>query len=284
VIEFQKGDVGMNTNRLLVLLAGGVLACSSGKQSPSEGAAYPPEVYDALPDAVAAPATTCFRKPEEMGFCVWAGAADRIIWGKVTEVSLTSYPAVMPTGKEEPAWGMIESGCEHIVPALQLRIRVEKNLFGSGEEELTVHFGAEQVGRFSPNPDFDSTGRIRWGTGESGAEPRKGIAVGTQLGLAVRYLPNVGLWSATGEPLFALTEAGTLTAQKVDECVIFPSVLYGGTFSALESAIAACSPDDLSAPATLERKRLVALGWGEDAYPAQSYAPICADGLLPTAQ
>jgi hypothetical protein len=270
----------MDSTRFSALLVAGALACSSGQRGHSEGEEYAGEEYAAIPDMIAPDGSGCDIEPVELGVCTWAAAADRVVWGEVTDVNLTSYPAVMIIDGDDPPWITVESCRYGIIPAMQLKLRVEQDLFGTGEEEIIVHFGARHVQQFSPHPTFDSSGHIRWGIHDTIEEPRKGIAVGARLGIAARFMADEGIWSAMGEPLFALTEARTLTAQTPEQCVIYPSVLYGGTFSDLEAGLSSCSAADLSAPATLERKRRVGLRWGPEWFPALAYAPECIDGSL----
>lgn len=253
-----------STKRMAGLLIGAVclqMACAEQDTQPNSDISEtdPSKVYPVeLP--VGADNMDCEMQPEAPALCDWVGSTDAIVWGRLEEVRMVPFPAVLSADPSQ-----VVTECSRSVDgALELVLSVEEVYHGTPPETLTIRVGHHQLDEWSPTPAL-SNGETIW-FGEDGR-----LKSGDHIGAAVHRSASGDMWGLLGEVLFGDSADGSLVAQERSFCQEpAPLGLVGLSRAELGDAVLAC-PTDLSDEA-LERARIKADTWSSFSY---AFAGMC---------
>ncbi len=153
----------------------GVIDVSSLPATLSQGDAFPPPA------------------PE---LCPWALSVDALVWGRLLDVRGTNSPAV---NEGAGSWTWATSCPNGSSPALELEVAISRSLRGSLAGRVVARVGSFHRSMFVPTPVGGSGADMQW-TPQSG--PTRGpLLPGRPIGLALHYLPSLGVWSVMGEAM-----------------------------------------------------------------------------------
>lgn len=250
--------------RMAGLLVGAVclqIACTDEDVQPNTDVTDPAKIYPTeLPTG--ADNIDCIGQPEAPSLCDWVGSTDAIVWGRLEDVRMVPFPAVLSADPSQ-----VVTECSRSVDgALELVLSVEEIYHGTPPETLTIRVGHHQLDEWSPSPAL-SNGETIW-FGDSGK-----LKAGDHIGAAVHKSASGDMWGLLGEVLFADSTDGTLVAQERSFCQEpAPLGLAGLSRAELGDAALAC-PTELSEKA-LERARVKDETWTSFSF---AFAGMCHD-------
>lgn len=212
---------------------------------------------------------SCEGQPEAPSFCDWIGSADTVVWGRLLEVKMAAFPAVLATDNSQ-----IVNECDGPVNgALELVLSVEEVYHGSPGETVTIRVGHHQLDEWEPRPFFaPRSEEIEWST------PSPGLKVGDHIGAALYQSPAGDMWGLLGGILFADGEDGRLITTERTYCQEpAPVGLAGLTRAELGEAVLAC-PTELSTEAIARATKMDSV-WESAPY---AYAGMCFGSTEPS--
>ncbi len=192
--------------------------------------------------------------PRPPSACEWAMSVDAVAFGTYLGIKPVTSPAEVETIGGDPltTTRTLVTQCDGYLhgEGMLLDVIVTKIFRGSAPASVAVYAGVEHRRMFNPAPYWEQ-GHERWSP-----DTDKGTALvpGQTLGLPLRYLPEWGVWSLTGDVLFDFRPAddGVLRArfqQQDAECVLTapPSDLEGLTMQEFADKLAGCGDADMAA-------------------------------------